>query len=126
MSRVLSDAPEAVSKRKWRKRNPKAARAATAKWRQNNKAKVRSGKLRNKYGIDQATYDEMLLVQGGRCAICDIPAPAVKRGLHVDHNHQTGKVRALLCGACNTSLGLMKEEPELLRTAAEYLEHFGE
>ncbi|MGK5113258.1 endonuclease VII domain-containing protein [Geodermatophilus sp. CPCC 205506] len=59
----------------------------------------------------------MLQDQGGVCAICQV-APAV----HVDHDHATGAVRALLCFTCNGGLGQFRDDPYLLRVAAFYVE----
>jgi len=60
----------------------------------------------------------MLADQGGSCAICRT-APAV----HVDHDHETGAVRALLCFNCNGGLGQFRDDPVVLRAAADYVEH---
>lgn len=79
--------------------------------------------LRKNYGISLAEYGEMLAAQGGVCAIC--AASPSDRELAVDHDHETGVVRALLCGPCNRSLGLLKEDPTILRRAADYVEGFG-
>lgn len=84
--------------------------------------------LRSLYGISRVDYDSLYLRQGGVCAICRRPETMVDKrtgktqGLSVDHNHKTGKVRGLLCGVCNTGLGKFKEDPRLLRLAADYLE----
>ena len=59
----------------------------------------------------------MLAEQGGLCAICGV-APAA----HVDHDHETGAVRALLCFNCNGGLGQFKDDPAVLRAAAGYVE----
>jgi hypothetical protein len=61
--------------------------------------------------------DEMLKDQGGSCAICRA-APAA----HVDHDHETGAVRALLCFNCNGGLGQFRDDPAVLRAAADYVE----
>src|SRR5674476_255535 len=57
------------------------------------------------YGITQIEYKEMFKRQEDCCAICGRHQSLFKRRLHVDHNHETGKVRSLLCGRCNTGLG---------------------
>jgi hypothetical protein len=74
--------------------------------------------LRRRYGITAHEADAMLATQGGLCAICRA-APAE----HVDHDHATGAVRALLCFNCNGGLGQFKDDPFLLHLAAFYVEH---
>src|SRR3954469_19726330 len=72
--------------------------------------------LRRRYGITAEDADVMLEEQGGLCATCRA-APAV----HVDHDHATGRLRALSCFNCNGGLGQFKDDPALLRAAAEYV-----
>jgi len=72
--------------------------------------------LRRRYGITAEEADVMLADQGGLCAICK-SAPAA----HVDHDHATGAVRALLCFNCNGGLGQFKDNPEALHAAAYYV-----
>lgn len=72
--------------------------------------------LRRRYGITAQEADAMLEAQGGLCAICEV-APAA----HVDHDHVTGAVRALLCFNCNGGLGQFKDDPEALHAAAYYV-----
>lgn len=86
---------------------------------------VRDGHLRRKFGITQADYDGMLAAQGGGCAICGKRAEdqtRFTRYLHVDHSHDTGRVRGLLCDQHNLLLGRFNDDPALLRRAADYLE----
>jgi hypothetical protein len=73
--------------------------------------------LRRRYGITAQDADAMLEAQGGLCAICRA-APAA----HVDHDHETSAVRALLCFNCNGGLGQFKDDPAVLRAAADYVE----
>ena len=79
--------------------------------------------LRCTYGINLEQYFAMEQEQQGRCAICG-KAPAPNKGrvrkLHVDHCHQTGKVRGLLCHSCNVSLHAL-ERPEWMEKAQAYL-----
>lgn len=70
------------------------------------------------YGITLEEYEQLVETQNRMCAICF----SVPDKLHVDHNHQTMEIRALLCGNCNRGIGMFKERPELLRAAAEFLE----
>lgn len=83
-------------------------------------------RLRKKYRISLREYKEMLLSQDGCCAICGSEEViAIRRktfSLAVDHDHKTGKVRGILCHGCNRALGHMKDDPEILRAAADYLE----
>lgn len=78
-------------------------------------------RLKSVYGITVEQYNEMLNEQGGCCAICGTNEPT-GYNWHVDHNHDTGKVRALLCSQCNQAIGMMKEDVSILRRAIEYLE----
>lgn len=66
-------------------------------------------------------YQQLITAQNNLCAICHQPSQD-GRALHVDHNHHTGQVRALLCHHCNTALGKAHENPDLLRSMANYLE----
>jgi hypothetical protein len=95
-------------------------------YRKNNKEKVavqfRRISLRKNYGLTLEQYNEMLEVQGGRCAICGVLQTEVKMTFRVDHDHTTGKVRGLLCHKCNVSLGLMNDNPEILQNAIKYLD----
>jgi hypothetical protein len=73
--------------------------------------------LKRRYGITAEEADALLEAQGGVCAICKV-APAA----HVDHDHATGAVRALLCFNCNGGLGQFKDDPLLLHAAAYYVQ----
>lgn len=76
--------------------------------------------LKQRYGISIEQHDEMVKRQRSRCAICGRKCAK----LHVDHDHETGRVRALLCRSCNTGLGKLGDSPERLREAAAYVERF--
>ena len=84
--------------------------------------------LRYRYGMPFGEYRRLFKLQGGKCAICGRPPkPVRKKGtltpvLHVDHDHDTGQVRGLLCNWCNVGLANFGEDPEILRKAAEYLD----
>lgn len=79
--------------------------------------------LRYEYGITMADYDRMMAEQGNACQICRVHISKVKQTFCVDHVHGSKKVRGLLCHACNVSLGLFKDNPVVLRRAADYLEY---
>jgi hypothetical protein len=77
--------------------------------------------LKRRYGITAEDAEAMLAEQGGVCAICSV-MPAE----HVDHDHATGAVRQLLCFNCNGGLGQFKDDPDVLRAAADYVERHRE
>ncbi len=87
--------------------------------------------FRHTYGITLAQYDEMFKSQNGACAICLKPEVVIDkktnslRRLAVDHCHTTNKIRGLLCYACNTSIGKMNDDPEVLERAAQYIRNEG-
>lgn len=88
----------------------------------------RRNHLQRKYGITPEMYEEMLLAQAGVCFICKKSEDAPRKGnpgdlrrLAVDHDHETGRVRKLLCHKCNTVIGLVGEDPLLLQKLKEYL-----
>jgi hypothetical protein len=82
----------------------------------------RSFNLKGKYGITLIEYEAMVEKQNGVCAICKKPPTAGRgRRLMVDHDHQTGRIRGLLCHGCNNGLGDFCESADILRAAIEYV-----
>lgn len=82
----------------------------------------RAGRIKIQYGLSVDDFNRLLSAQGGTCAIC----PATKgsaRGeqLHIDHCHDTGVIRGLLCTNCNQGLGKFGDDPDRLMTAVRYL-----
>lgn len=90
------------------------------------RAQKRHGLLR-KYGMAEADYDRMVAEQLGLCLICrQSPDGTTRHGrLYVDHCHDSGKVRGLLCHGCNVSLGHMRDDADRLEAAARYLRERG-
>jgi hypothetical protein len=74
---------------------------------------------RLRYGLEPAQHAALLVAQGGRCAVCR--GSGGQRGLAVDHDHSTGRVRGLLCSACNSAIGLLRERAENFERAVAYL-----
>ena len=72
------------------------------------------------YGVTKDFLVALHEKQNGKCAICG-EIPKSERGLHVDHCHTTGVVRGLLCHGCNTGIGALKEDAEILSKAIDYL-----
>lgn len=95
-------------------------------WYQEHKDEVadrmRESHLIRRYGITTAEYETLLEAQNGVCAICARPESSSRYGyLAVDHDHETGVVRGLLCGGCNKALGGFGDSEELLAKAIAYL-----
>ncbi len=102
-------------------RSTKEGRAAYMKaYRAVNPDRWRHSHLKNNYGVDEVEYHRMREMQDGVCAICH-KAETRDRKMSFDHDHATGKVRALLCSGCNQAIGYIKENPDALTKAVEYL-----
>ena len=111
--------------RKWRKTPAgqaweKRAQELRKEKRQSNPDIARAEKLRFRYKLTVDQYDSMEKQQQGLCAICHGPSRDGRR-LHVDHDHSTGQVRELLCGACNRAVGYLQESEEIALSLAGYL-----
>lgn len=104
----------AAYNKEWQARNPEKARESWKKSFAKTYDPVRN-KVR-KYGLTVEEFNDMVLGQESRCAICN-----EERELHIDHCHSSGKVRGLLCLQCNTALGNMNDSVETLQRAIEYL-----
>ena len=104
-----------AERRAWRQRHPNHDRDRY----QANRARERERHTLRKYGISLADYEAMFAAQGGRCAICRTPAT---RTLDIDHDHETGEVRGLLCTSCNRMLGHAGDDQATLIAAIAYLQ----
>ena len=100
----------------WTENNPEKIQM----WRDKNKLRTRGYRFKHRYKITQEDYNSALKKQNCACAICgklhnenDI--------LVVDHNHETGEFRGLLCGTCNSALGMFKDSVNFLQKAIGYL-----
>ena len=86
--------------------------------------------IRKKYGVTLQWYEETFSRQNGVCAICKQPESSVIKGkviaMPIDHDHNTGKVRGLLCTKCNRGIGLFRDDINLLKSAIEYLQKASE
>ncbi len=92
-----------------------------------NRGRVFAWKLRTKFGITLEQFYEMAEKQNGVCAICgrapeEIPGMHQGGKLYVDHNHDTGVVRGLLCNNCNAGIGYLGDDVSRVRSAVHYLE----
>lgn len=100
--------------------------AATYASNRKNLAGLAASQRKHKYGLDADKYAAMDTAQEGKCFVCGQPETALSRSqgpksLSVDHCHDTGVVRKLLCDSCNRGLGYFKHDPDLLVAAAAYL-----
>lgn len=88
--------------------------------------RTRKRHYKNKYGITLDQYNKMFEKQKGLCAICNKSQRRYSTSgnirLAVDHNHNTGKVRELLCTECNVGIGYAQDNPEILKSMIAYLE----
>ena len=83
---------------------------------------VWSRHIKCKFGITPDVYDELLAKQNCKCAICGTETTGSKNGFFsIDHCHTTGKIRGLLCNACNKGLGFFKDNVAILQQASKYL-----
>ena len=107
------------------------------KWKQKNRWNSRTPKkrleqhLKHKYGVSPEAFLKAWDDQKGHCAICKDILPDLmtyenrRRGYAIDHNHETGEFRGILCTECNTLLGMSGDSPEILGEAIKYLESKG-
>jgi hypothetical protein len=110
----------------WQATNSTKAKQIDRKWREENAEYIKDKRLRRLYGISLEQYNALHNAQGGTCAICGesekrINKFGVSLDLCVDHCHKTGKVRGLLCCACNRAIGYFRDNPSLCHSGGYYL-----
>ena len=107
----------------YRAANKEKIKAQQAEWRKNNKRYIKEANMRRTSGMTLVDYERKLEEQNYRCAICEncLLLEPLKR-IHGDHCHVTGQPRGILCHECNTGIGLLQDDPDLLRAAINYLE----
>lgn len=110
-----------ANERRWRRKNPLAMRAKRVKSDARCQARIRHYNLGRNYGMPVEAYDAMLDSQGGVCACCGGVNRDGKR-LAVDHCHDSGHIRGLLCASCNAGIGMFHNDPAKLGMAITYLE----
>lgn len=112
----------------WRDKNKDKVRKYSREWGRAHPENSHKHKLKNRYGISLEEYDQRLFSQGGVCAICLRPETKIDRrsgrrhSLSVDHSHQEGTNRGLLCDSCNKAIGLFNEDILMMKNAINYLE----
>ena len=108
----------------WRNKVNSSSRNYRKMFPQKIKVSSRNAALKHKYGISQEMYLYLLKLQDNKCAICltSVPKTYGNTFFAVDHDHETGKVRGLLCLECNSGIGKLKDNADILRSAIKYLE----
>jgi hypothetical protein len=153
--RELAQRPEAKQKqadrmKDWKSKNSDQVSAYQKQWREENarhvdaymktymaeyltRPKVQTElfkrNLWQNYRMTPAEFNDLWALQSGKCVICEVmmqPRGRQNDSVAVDHNHQTGVVRGLLCQQCNRGIGAFKDNPQILRSAAKYLEERGD
>lgn len=105
----------------WYDANRAKAREDAKRWNRENPEAAKTHHYKSRYGITNEEYERLREGQNSLCAICEKPQRE-GRPLYVDHDHYSGEVRGLLCHGCNTGLGGFRDNPDLLASAAHYLE----
>jgi hypothetical protein len=103
----------------WQREHPDLLAARMEAFRAAGKKKVsdRKSHLKRKYGLTLDEFDRLLEAQGGVCVICG------REGVdHVDHDHNTGRVRGILCFQCNVAIGLLEDDVDRIAAAIAYLD----
>ncbi len=106
----------------YREENKEKMNENNTSYRKKNPDYHRAHMLKSCYNITIEDWDNMFAKQAGCCEICGIHQSAIKTTLCVDHCHNTGKVRGLLCIKCNTAIGSLNDDVSILEKAIKYLE----
>lgn len=120
------------SKQRWHAKNPDYTRAWKAAnpdkvraWYESNIEKIKfqakRSTLKRVYGLTLEQRDELFAKQGSKCGVCGLTDPGSTKGWHIDHCHNTKRVRGILCNHCNLMLGYAKDNAETLANAIKYL-----
>lgn len=122
-----------ISHRAWVAANPQKTKDSRKKWNEKNGVHYRRKNrhrhkfycLKRQYGLTKDGYDSLLAQQHFKCAACNVDLASIStNNIHVDHCHKTQKIRGILCGPCNRTLGAMKDDANKLRLLAKYIEAF--
>lgn len=112
-----------ITVRKWAKKNKDKIRVYHQTWDRKNQKRQIESRLIWKYSLSMEEFQKLSESQGNKCLICKVSAEHLSlKKLYVDHDHKTGEIRGLLCRSCNIGIGMMKDNPEILRNAINYLE----
>lgn len=113
-------------KKSYYAKNRDTLAAKNLAWKKQNIEKtreyVRASTIKGRYGLTREQYQAMFESQNHCCAICNVSQDELPRKLCVDHDHNTGKVRSLICHHCNGVLGHARDNTKILKSAIAYLE----
>jgi len=114
-----------LAKERWIRENPDRVAVTQALAKARRKRLALASDLRVRYDFTLKDYESLLTAQGHRCAICGrVSGNDHGDRLFIDHDHDAGAVRGLLCNRCNSALGYFGDSPKRLRRAAAYLENW--
>ena len=102
-------------------RHKRLQASGNEEYKQNNTIKSRKSSLKLNYNLTENDFIEMLKQQNHECAVCGIEQVKCASKFNIDHCHKTGKIRGLLCYACNRAEGFIKSDPSIAIKLAEYL-----
>lgn len=109
---------------------PYKDKADYKRWQETNKSRKallsRKSWLKKAYGLTPEQYEELEVLHEGKCAICETAPSTKRKSLDIDHCHQLGHVRGLLCSKCNKLLGMANDKVSILKAAIMYLESYQE
>lgn len=107
------------------KKNKEKVKNNVKRWRENNPGKTKELQIRRKYGLSMQEYSNLIEKQQFQCAACgiglkDLPGSEIQ----IDHCHNTGNIRGILCGRCNRALGLLNDDPIKTQKLADYIKKY--
>lgn len=121
---VRNDPERLAKSREYRRDYQRRKRAAfSEEEKEIEREKSRIAEMKKKFGIGTEEYERILAAQDYVCAICGSPSPrsSRKERFAIDHDHDTGKIRGVLCNPCNRGIGLLGDKVSRLQAAVDYL-----
>lgn len=112
----------------WNRANPEKHVEHERRYRLNSPEKAFIRDQRRRFGIYGLSLDDLIALyefQGGKCAICRLAIEMLGKQTHLDHCHESNRIRALLCRHCNGALGYLRDSPEIAIACAKYLDEGG-
>ena len=106
--------------KKWLEENGDKNIVYCRRYYKENKQKWREREYKKKYNMTLQEFDALLLSQNNKCPICDTALKSTRQ-MHVDHHHESGMRRQILCSKCNTALGLLNENVVNFEKAIQYI-----